>query len=254
MTLLRDVAAAWWGVVGLALGSFLTVVIARLPRGESLWWPPSHCPLCGVRLGPKELIPIGSFLVQRGRCRHCHGPIPLWYPLTELTAGAGCAGLAYAFFPRPQLYPALVLWLVGIVASVVDARHRIIPNRLLAAGLVALSAALAPSGLLAYVRAAEGAALFVVVAGLIRVLSRGGLGMGDVKYLCLVGAGLGPWQGLVALYGAVVTAGIYGLALILTRRARKQDRMAFGPFIALGSAVGILLGPAVVAWYRGLLG
>ncbi|MCL6596500.1 MAG: prepilin peptidase [Firmicutes bacterium] len=244
-------AGVWWGVVGLALGSFLTVVIARLPDGRSVVSPPSHCPSCGHRLGPGELVPVVSYLAARGRCRHCGASIPAWYLAVELAAGAGSAALAWLLFPAARLYPALLLWLVGIAASAIDLKVRRIPNVLLAAAAAILAAVLAVGGMRGYLAAVEGAALLSAFGLLVAVVGRGGMGMGDVKYLTLVGAALGPRGGLVALYATMLTGGLYAIALLATGRARKGMRIAFAPFIAAGSMVGAVLGPEVWRWYGG---
>jgi prepilin signal peptidase PulO-like enzyme (type II secretory pathway) len=244
-------AALGWGVAGLVLGDFLTLVIARLPAGEAVWRPPSRCPRCRRRLGAIDLVPVLGYLLARGRCRRCGAPIGAWYPAVELTAGAGCAALAWLLFPQPRLYPALLLWLVGIAASWIDVRARIIPNRLLLAGAAALAVLLAFDGPGAFVAAVEGAALFLAFALALALLSRGGMGMGDVKYLTLVGGALGPGAGLVALYATMAAGGLYAAALLAAHRARRGTRIAFAPFIAAGSMAGALLGPQVVRWHGG---
>lgn len=245
------VASLGWGVAGLVLGEFLTLVIARLPAGEAVWRPPPRCPRCRRRLGAVDLVPVLGYVLAHGRCRRCRAPIGVWYPAVELAAGAGCAALAWLLFPQPRLYAALLLWLVGIAASLVDVRARIIPNRLLLAAAGALAVLLALDGPQAFVGAVEGAALFLAFAFALTLVSRGGMGMGDVKYLTLVGGALGPGAGLVALYATMVAGGLYAAVLLAARRARRGTRIAFAPFIAAGSMVGALLGPQVVRWHGG---
>lgn len=253
MSDLRLYAALWFGVVGAVLGSFLTVVVARLPLGESLVRPPSHCPGCGTRLGAAELVPIFSYLAQRGQCRHCGRPIPRGYLLIEITASLGSAALAYHLLPSTRLYPALLLLLLGITVTAVDLAHHIIPDRLLVAATLlfcGLRLAHGPGSLLTGL---AGAGLMLPVALIIAVAARGGFGFGDLKYLAVVGFALGPAEGLLAFFLAAVSGGLYAIGLLALRRATRRDAVAFGPFIACGSMAALLAGPAVLSFYTHLL-
>lgn len=251
MTGLRLVAAVWFAVVGAALGSFLTVVVTRLPEGRSVVHPPSHCPRCGTRLRAAELVPVLSYLLQRGRCRHCGEGIPPRYLLIELTAALGSGALAFLLLPSSRLFPALLLLLLGIAASAIDVAHGIIPDRLLLIGaLLAFGWRLFGGTLLPGVL---GAALLTAIALVIALVGRGMFGLGDLKYLAVVGLALGPAEGGLAFFLAVMTGGIYAVALLVLRRATRRDAIAFGPFIALGSVAAAAVGPALLTAYTRFL-
>lgn len=252
MNLLSVSGAVLFVLLGLSVGSFLTVVASRLPRRESVVRPPSHCPQCGVRLGPAELIPVVSFLAQRGRCRHCGEPIPPRYLWLEVAAGAGSGALALWLFPQPRLYVLLALLYIGLAATAIDLEHRVIPNRLLAAGAVAVALAVLAAGPRGLVGALEGGLLLFLLALALAVAGRGGFGFGDVKYLGLVGFALGPAVGVLALFAAVLLGGLYAALLLGLRRAGRRDSIAFGPFIAAGSLLAPVLASSIIPWYRGL--
>lgn len=252
MNALSASGAVVFTLLGLAVGSFLTVVASRLPRRESVVRPPSHCPKCGARLRPAELVPLISFLVQRGRCRHCGEPIAPRYLWIEAAAGAGSGALALWLFPEPRLYVLLALLYTGLAATAIDLEHRVIPNRLLAAGAGAIVLALLATGARGLLGAVEGAALLFLLGLVLAVVGRGGFGFGDVKYLGLVGLALGPTVGILALFAAVLLGGLYAALLLGLHRAGRKDSIAFGPFIAAGSLLAPIVASWAVPWYRGL--
>jgi leader peptidase (prepilin peptidase)/N-methyltransferase len=237
---------------GLVIGSFLNVVIARLPERRSLWAPRSACPGCGHPIAWYDNIPVMSFFALRGRCRACAAPISWRYPLIEALT-ALLFGLAWIVF-QPDLLrfvvaAALLAALVAITA--IDLRYQIIPDSITLPGIVV--------GLLASIAGATvpwpesvagillGTALFVAVI----VLSRGGMGGGDRKLGAMLGAFLG-WQSLlVALFVAVALGGAVAIVLLASGRLARKDAIPFGPFLAVGGAVALLWGRAIVAWYAG---
>lgn len=235
--------------IGLLVGSFLNVAIYRLPRGLSLWAPRSHCPSCRRTLGPGELVPLLSFLRQRGRCRGCEAPISWRYPLVELTTGLLLAGLGLV---EPRLPSFLFYGLFGcvlITAAAIDLEHRIIPNRLLLYGLMAglpLVAWLPGPGA---VQAVMGLTLAGGAMLAVAVVSRGGMGMGDVKLAGVMGFFLGPPSAFAALLLAVLAGGFWGAILLLFGRKGRKDFIPFGPFLAMGGLLAIFAGPALVTWY-----
>ncbi|MCL4424973.1 MAG: prepilin peptidase [Firmicutes bacterium] len=236
-------------IVGLLLGSFLNVVIHRLPRGESIVFPPSHCPRCGARLGPLELIPVVSYIVQKGRCRHCRASISWRYPLVELVT----AGLFLLFYlrygPSPQFlfYASLATLLVPV--TFIDLEHQIIPNSLnltgLAVGLPLLLWLRPLTWSQALLGLVAGGGLLLVVA----TLSWGGMGGGDVKLAGVLGFYLGWPLVLLALLLAFVAGALIGLFLLATRIKGRRDFIPFGPFLALGAIITLLAGPEMVVWY-----
>jgi leader peptidase (prepilin peptidase)/N-methyltransferase len=237
-------------LVGLFIGSFLNVVIHRLPRGESVVHGRSHCPACGYVLAWYDLVPVVSYLALRGRCRSCGTPIRVRYLLVELLTGAVFAALFYHFGPTPALVKYLFLAGVLLAAAFIDLEHYLIPNRLVLAGLagavilgfvardVDLWSALAGG--------AAGAGFWAVVA----VISKGGVGGGDVKLAGVAGFFVG-WPSIaLALFLTVAAGGLAAAVLLLLKIKGRKDPMPLAPFIAAGTLAAILWGPAAFGWYR----
>lgn len=247
------VAALIVFLLGMVGGSFLNVVIHRLPRRESVVSPPSHCPGCGRRLGALELVPVVSFLAQGGRCRGCGQQISWRYPLVELLGGVLLLGV-YARYPDPALVAFYGLF-VGMLlaAAFIDLAHQIIPNRLLAAGLAGGAALFPFARPMPLWAAAAGLALAGTVMLVLALASRGGMGGGDVKLAAVAGFFLGPGPVLLALFLAFAAGGAAGLVMLLTKRKGRKDFIPFGPYIALGSAVASLWGRPILQWYAGRL-
>ncbi|HSI81331.1 MAG TPA: prepilin peptidase [Solirubrobacterales bacterium] len=236
---------------GLILGSFLTALAHRLPRGESFVAGRSRCPACGARIAAYDNIPVVSWLLLRGRCRSCDERIPARYPLTELGLGAlylatvlilGDAGAG-------ELALGLVLCTVLVAITLTDLDLRVIPNPVLLAGAiaaVAIAAIADPASLpeRAIAAIAAGGALFVVAL----VYPRG-LGMGDVKLVAMMGLFLGRSIAPALLIGFAAGA-VAGAALIARHgSAARKHGIPFGPFLALGGVVGLWFGGAIVDWY-----
>jgi leader peptidase (prepilin peptidase)/N-methyltransferase len=246
--------------LGLVFGSFLTVAIVRLPAGESLVRPRSRCPACGVQIRNVDNVPVLSWVMLRGRCRACGARISVVYPLTELAVGAAFAATAL-YFEDP--------WVVGILApflgllagiTVIDWRHRIIPNR-----LVYPAFAIA-AGYLVIARVAE--ARFDLVDALIGCLAYGGglllvalvsprgMGMGDVKLAGLVGlvlGGIGLRAVGVAAAVGILIGGVAAIVALVAGASRKSG-LPYGPWIALGAGVSVFFGEALADAYLRFLG
>ena len=237
---------------GLVIGSFLNVVIARVPERRSLWMPGSTCPGCGNAIAWHDNIPLVSFLVLQGRCRACAAPIPWRYPLVEATTAALFVVAWLVFGGDLRQFAMAVVFLAALVTiTVIDLRHQIIPDVItlpgIGVGLVASVAADRVSWLQSVVGILVGGGLFVLVI----VLSRGGMGGGDLKLGAMLGAFLG-WQALlVGLFVAVMLGGLSAVALLASRRLARKDAIPFGPFLALGGAVALFWGDAILAWYLG---
>ncbi len=237
--------------VGLLLGSFLNVCIYRIPRGESIVFPPSHCPQCQHRLGPLELIPLLSFLWQRGRCRHCSAPISWRYPLVELLAAVLLSIVYLRFGWSPELVYYSGLTALLLVISFIDLDTMVIPTQLVGVGVVWASAynIYTRQPLLDWLLAgALGYGLFY----LIYILSRGGMGGGDVRLAGLLGLVLGLKQLACALLIAFVAGAIVSLLLLASGRANRKTAIPFGPFLAIGCYVAAMWGQATLNWYSGL--
>lgn len=241
-------------ILGLFLGSFLNLCAHRIPRGEPFVAGRSHCPACRHPLGPLTLIPVVSYLALRGRCRYCGVRISPRYPITELIAGAlyllAYQSLGYTW----ALLSGLALLSVLLMTSLMDIEFRVIPDRVLlfgaAAGLALnLLGAGRPvvDGLLGLLLG--GGSLFLVgwAAGLIA--RREAMGGGDIKLMGMAGLFLGFRLTAVALFLAVVLGGVWGAALLLSRRGRWGAEMPFGPFLALGAAGALFWGERLLARY-----
>jgi len=237
------------GVLGLLVGSFLNVVIYRLPRGQSLNRPRSHCPSCGTPIRPYDNVPVVSWLLLRGRCRSCAAPISPRYPLVEALTGAAFVAVALTRGVNDDLAVWLPFAAMLIAVAGIDLDHRIIPNKiLLPAAIWGLAATIAfrPDNVddaLIAGGIAFGALLLTAL------VYPAGMGMGDVKLAGVMGIYLG--SGVApAMLVAFLTGSLVGLLIIARegRDARKKG-VPFGPFLALGGLVGIFAGPELVDVY-----
>jgi leader peptidase (prepilin peptidase)/N-methyltransferase len=232
------------------VGSFLNVVVWRLPRGESIVSPPSRCPHCDARIRPRDNIPIVSWLLLRGRCRNCGGPIAARYPLVEaLTA------VVFAAVVAVRGYGWDLLWQLPFAATLIavtfiDLDHRIIPNRIVLPAAVwgVVSAALVRlSDLPALLAWGAGAFTFLLVVALVYPA---GMGLGDVKLAGVMGLYLGS-SILPALLTAFLAGSLYGIAVMARHGAKaRKIGVPFAPFLALGGLVGLLVGQDLVDVYR----
>ncbi|MDM7915665.1 MAG: A24 family peptidase [Candidatus Eisenbacteria bacterium] len=249
-------APLFFALLGLCFGSFLNVVIYRLPRGESLWRPGSHCPSCGAAIQPWQNVPVGSYVALRGRCGACRAPIPLRYPVVELLGGVAILAAA-ALSPDPGAAVVRSVFLLAMLAIAwIDYDHRIIPDVITLPGIVA-GIAVAPllgvGRLQALFGAALGAGILLALALAYRALRKvEGMGMGDVKMAAMVGAFLGPGGVLLTLFFGSMLGSAVGIALLSLKRIQKREQLPFGTFLAAAAAVAALVGPRIWAWYRNL--
>ncbi|MGB9887038.1 MAG: prepilin peptidase [Moorellales bacterium] len=228
--------------VGLAVGSFLNVCIYRLPRGESLAFPPSRCPTCGHRLTPQDLVPVLSYLWLKGRCRYCGERISPQYPLVELGAG-GLFGLLYSIYGlSPELISRLVLASGLLVAAAIDLRHYRIPNQLVVFLTVAAPLLNLWTRELPWWQVLAGAAVGAGILGALAVLSRGGMGEGDVKLAAATGLYLGPAGQVLAIFLAAAAGAMVGGVLIASGRKKRRDPIPFAPFLGAGSFIAYVWG------------
>lgn len=250
------------GVLGLLVGSFLNVVIWRVPRDESVVTPRSRCPQCGNELRNVDNVPVLSWLLLRGRCRFCHAPISARYPLVELLTGVLFAALALRFSGEDgwgwAALPAYLVLAAGLVAlSGIDLDHHRLPNKVLYPTLFAMSAlfvaAAAVSGEWDRLgRAAIGGAIGFAVLFVIAFISPRGMGFGDVRLAGMLGVAEG-WLGLgyvaVGLFLGFLAAAVVGVALIATKVKSRKDKIPFGPFLALGALLAVFAGARILDWY-----
>jgi leader peptidase (prepilin peptidase)/N-methyltransferase len=241
-------------IFGLAVGSFLNVCIYRLPRGESIVWPPSRCPHCDRPIRPLDNIPLLSYLMLRGRCRDCQAPIPLHYPAVEALTGILFALLYRKFGLSVELGMGVVLVCLLLVITFIDLHFKLILNKLTVIGTVSgLFLALLPgrpAWLDAVVGIVAGGLLMLFIAYFGEALfKKESMGMGDVKMGAMIGAFLGVKGVLMALFLGFLLAGIFSAGGILMRKLSRKSYLPFGPFIAAGALISFLWGPALVNWY-----
>jgi leader peptidase (prepilin peptidase) / N-methyltransferase len=237
---------------GLIIGSFVNVVIARLPQRRSLWAPRSACPQCGDPIAWHDNIPLISFAALRGRCRACAARIPWRYPLVEAATAVLFAAAWIVFAGNVRDFVVAAIFLTALVAiTVIDLRHQIIPDAITLPGIVVGLATSAATDRITWVDSLGGILLGGGLFVTIILASRGGMGGGDLKLGAMLGAFLG-WQALlVALFVAVMLGGISAVALLVSGRLARKDAIPFGPFLAIGGVVALFWGHAIIAWYLG---
>ncbi|CAN5561599.1 A24 family peptidase [soil metagenome] len=267
--------AIFSGMFGLALGSFLNVVTYRTPLRKSLVAPPSACPHCGHQITARENIPVLSWLFLRGKCSSCAAPISIRYPLVE--AGTAAFFVIIALLMSPAIFAAststdaaaavlalvafLVFASVSVSLALIDIDTKTLPDRIVFPALVAGAVLLGTSSILigdieSLVRAGIG---MVALFGLYFVLAffSGGMGFGDVKLAAVVGlylAWLGWGSFAVGALAAFLLGGLFGIALLVLRRAGRRTALPFGPWMLAGAWIGVFWGEALWAGYLRLSG
>ena len=250
-----DVYAA---LLGLVTGSYLNVVIHRLPRGESTILPRSRCPWCGGGIRARDNLPVLSYLLLKGRCRRCAAPISWRYPAFEAATAALFVAVAERFGPTLEAVVALIFGCLLLVLAGIDFDHLMLPDRLTLPGIVVGLAAQPwlprTSFLDAVLGVAIGAGMLVLLINFWYWLRKEeGMGMGDVNMLAMVGAFLG-WQGaLVTFVLGTVAGAVCGIALLASGRLEARGRLPFGLFLAVGALAALFFGEWLVAAYAGLL-
>lgn len=245
------------GLFGATVGSFLNVLIHRLPRGQSIVRPASHCPFCGATIRPLENVPLVSWLALRGKCRTCSARIPFRYPAVELITGLLWALLAWRAPTLSAFFSGAFLVSACLALLAIDAEFQILPDAITLSGIavgLALSLAPGPPSPAAALAGAAlgGGALFLL--GWVWEKLRGveAMGFGDVKMLGMIGAFLGPWGVLLTVLFASVTGAAIGVLLIALRRGSLRMALPFGVFLALGAIAVVFLGAPLLERYRAL--
>lgn len=243
--------SAAYGVLGAVIGSFLNVCIDRLPSGQSIVHPGSHCPACNRPLGPLEMIPIVSYVVLGGRCRTCRTAIGWRSPVVELITGIlfGLIFLRYGWTLTTLLFSIDASFLIVMAFTDLE-RHRILNVVVFPAiGLAALAALFTPGR--STLQLLLGGALAFSVLFLLAVLVPGGMGMGDVKLATFIGLIVGfPQIGAVLLLSFVLGGAIAG-GLWLGGVFSRGDKIAFGPYLAAGALIGMLYGDRLISLWLG---
>jgi leader peptidase (prepilin peptidase)/N-methyltransferase len=255
-----------FAVLGLIVGSFLNVCIDRLPRSKSIAYPPSHCEACHHKLAAKDLIPVFSYLRLRGRCRYCQAPVPRRLFWGELATGVIFALLYWHYGLAPELGIMAFYACLFIIVFVIDLEHGLILNRLVYPSMVvALLLALIPQSWLTetiwltplieprIASAALGGAVGFAIFFLIAIISRGGMGWGDVKLAALIGLATGFPMVFVAIIMAAIIGGIVAVALLIARKRTRRQTVPFGPFLAVAAMVTLLWGTNILSWYLALM-
>ncbi len=257
-----------FALLGTAVGSFLNVCIDRLPIGRSLVYPPSHCDACQHRLSPKDLIPVFSYLWLRRRCRYCQVPISQRIFWVELGSGLLFAFTYWHYGLSPELAVATLYCYLFLVIGVIDLEHKLILNKITypaaAAALIvlAIDSFLPEPGIFRnLIFVPEISILSGVIGGgiglgiflLIVLISRGGMGWGDVKLAALIGLVTGLPLVFVALLMGVVLGGLVAGILLLLRIKKRKEPIPFGPFLSLATIATLLWGASILNWYRGLI-
>lgn len=241
--------------LGAIVGSFLNVCIYRLPRGESIVWPASHCPICGNKLKPIELVPIISYFLLKGKCSACGAPISWRYPLVELLTGVLFV-VAYNLLPSAFLPLAFCLVFLCLLTVIffIDLDHQVIPDSLTFLGLVAglFYGWLYGQLILALLGGALGFAVLLSIAKLGRWLyKKEAVGEGDLLLAGMLGVWLGE-RTLLAIFLAYLTAGVTVTFLLLLKRVKFGEYLPFGPFLVLGGMIAFFWGAQLVGWYLNL--
>jgi leader peptidase (prepilin peptidase) / N-methyltransferase len=251
---------------GLSFGSFLNVVIYRLPRKLSLSHPPSRCPSCEVRLGVIELIPLIGYLILRGRCRHCNAVISMRYPVVELLTGLLFLLLFNLFGLNLNFLFYLVLLYLLLAIALIDLEHRIVPNTLVAAGLIAASLLFLPQLFAlwlpvnsefivdrAFLDGLAGLSLGGGVMLIIFLVSRGGMGAGDLKLMAMIGLYVGLRGAVLVMLLGFFLGALVGVAGMIFGKLTRKDALPFAPYLVMATLLEVLWGETIWNWYMNLL-
>jgi leader peptidase (prepilin peptidase)/N-methyltransferase len=244
-------------VLGLLIGSFLNVVIHRLPIGESVVSPPSRCPSCGTRIGPADNVPVLSWIFLGGRCRSCRARIPVRYPIVELTNAILWVLVLRAAPSWGDAATGAFLVSSCVALLAIDYDHQLLPDWItlpgIAVGLALSFVSVRRTPLEALLGAALGAGgLFLLAFTYEKIAGQEGMGLGDVKMLGMIGALLGPAGVVVTVLLGSISGSLVGLSLIVARGGSAKTKLPFGVFLALGAIAAWFFGDPLVARYRAL--
>jgi leader peptidase (prepilin peptidase)/N-methyltransferase len=243
-------------LVGLAIGSFLNVVIHRLPRRESLVSPGSRCPSCGYELRALDNLPVLSYVILGGRCRKCRTRISVRYPVVELVTAALFVVHYFVFGWTPLLAVRSVFAAAMVALFVIDLEHRLLPDAITLPGIVAglLASAFLPPGFLDALigMLVGGGVLWGIGEAYYRYAGEEGMGGGDVKMLAMVGAFLGWQQVVITLVFSSIAGAVIGLIVLAVKRGGMKYALPYGTFLAIAALVASLCGDQIFAWYLGL--
>jgi len=251
---------------GLCFGSFLNVIVYRLPLKLSIVNPPSSCPACKTRLSVIDLIPLFGYLYLKGKCRYCSAAISIRYPLVELFTGLLFVAVFYRFGFSVASFFYLALLYILLAVTLIDLEHRIVPNALVAVGLIIgflfyLPMLLSlittvPAWLLINRQPLDALLGFIVGGGLLLIIilvSRGGMGAGDLKLMAMIGLFVGLRGVAVVLLAAFIFGALVGVTMMLSGRATRKSALPFAPYLALATVLEVFWGEAIWNWYINLI-
>ncbi|MTI84190.1 MAG: prepilin peptidase [Firmicutes bacterium] len=234
--------------LGTVIGSFLNVCIGRIPVGESIINPPSHCPYCNNRLAARDLVPVFSYLWLKGRCRYCFEPVSRQYLVVEILTGLLFLVASWRFGLSIETLVAMVFFSLLVSVSTIDIHHKIIPDGIILTGVILgiplnfYTLDMFTNGLLGFL---TGGGLLLLVA----IVSRGGMGGGDIKLAAMAGIYLG-WQNvLLMLFLAFLFGSVVGVITVWKQKKTLKEAIPFGPFLALGAVIAFLWGNEIIFWY-----
>jgi leader peptidase (prepilin peptidase)/N-methyltransferase len=255
------------GIAGALIGSFLNVVVYRLPRGQSIISPASACPLCHQQIRSFDNVPILSWLYLHGKCRNCRAGISLRYPLVEIATATLFILILWRFPPTSigttlDLLALLYLASISVALGLIDLDTHTLPNRIvlpsyIVGAILMLASAISMGQAQPLIRAVIGAALMWLIYLFMALAYKGGMGFGDVKTAGALGLFLGylGWKVLiVGAFAAFFLGGVFALALLITRRVSVKSGIPFGPWMLVGAWVGIFLGGGIAQNYLSLFG
>lgn len=240
-------------LVGLLLGSFFNVVAIRLLKNESVAFPPSHCPNCSHKLSVTDLVPVFSYVFLGGKCRYCKTKISPLYPFGELLTATSIFIVYKAVGLTLELLPALILTILLVLAVLTDIREKLILDVITFPALVILLIARLFIGSEPFWFYLLGGIVGFSLLLLIAIVSKGGMGGGDIKLYAAIGVALGPWMTVMSLVLASFAGAIVGLVLIGLGIWKRKEPIAFGPFIFIGTFAAYFIGEELWMWYISLL-
>jgi prepilin signal peptidase PulO-like enzyme (type II secretory pathway) len=239
-------------IVGLLLGSFFNVVAIRLLKNKSVAFPPSHCPNCNHKLAVIDLVPVFSFMFLGGKCRYCKIKISPLYPFGELLT-ASSIFITYKWVGLTlELVPALILTILLVLAVLTDIREKLILDVITLPALLILLIARLFVGSEPFWFYLLGGVVGFSLLLLIAIVSKGGMGGGDIKLYAAIGVALGPWMTIMSLVLASFVGTIVGITLIILGIAKRKEPIAFGPFIFIGTFASYFWGREIWNWYVNL--
>jgi leader peptidase (prepilin peptidase) / N-methyltransferase len=239
-------------LVGLTVGSFINVCIYRFPRKESVIFPPSHCPICGVPIKYRDNIPIISYIILKGKCRSCSSPISIQYPLVEFLTACLIVTLFIQEGLTLNFLSDAILGILLLTAAIIDGKHMIIPNRLTYPGALIAVVMSLRWGIKGIVRGIGGTITGIVILAFMYsigklLFKKDSVGMGDFKLAIVIGFFLGPLLSAAVLFIAIFIGGLWGCYMIIMKKVGRGSEVPFGPFIAIGGIAVIIFRSQILA-------